>query len=144
MSDRLPQVRNSGLSPPKSPVSSRPRSPLEADGADARDNNGILASVVGREQLISDTSDLPVSLHCLNMYRLLTLLCPRRRGGALSDTAIRPSVSLSQPRLSARWLPAAGRPPDMCGLRTRPWTEVDPLQVKLPSAGHIVSPPPGR
>ena len=38
-------------------------------------------------------------------------------------------------RLSARWLPAAGRPPEMCGLRTRPRTEdVDPSQVELPSA----------
>ena len=45
--------------------------------------------------------------------------------------------------LSARWLPAAGRPPEMCGLRTRPRTDVDLPRVKLPSAGgHIVSPSP--
>jgi len=37
------------------------------------------------------------------------------------------------------------RPPEMCGLRTRPRTDVDPPRVELPSArGHIVSPPPGR
>ena len=77
----------------------------------------------------------------------VSLLCPRRRR-ALSDTAIDVvclSVSLSQPRLSARWLPAAGRPPEICGLRTRPRTDVDPPRVELPSAarGHIVSPPPG-
>ena len=62
MSDRLAKVRNGG--PPNTPVSSgsRSRSPLEADG-DALDNNGISASVVGRKQLISYTSDLSVSLH---------------------------------------------------------------------------------
>jgi len=34
----------------------------------------------------------------------------------------------------------------MCGLRTRPRTDVDPPRVELPSSGggHIVSPPPGR
>jgi len=32
-------------------------------------------------------------------------------------------------------LPAAGRPPQMCGLRTRPRTDVDPPRVELPSAG---------
>ena len=43
------------------------------------------------------------------------------------------------PRLSARWLPATGRPPEMCGLWTRPWMEVDPPRVELPSAGGISS-----
>ena len=42
-------------------------------------------------------------------------------------------------RLSARWLPAAGRPPEMCGLRTRPRTDVHPPRVELPSAGGISS-----
>jgi len=56
-----------------------------------------------------------------------------------------PSVHLSQPRLWAHWLPAASRPPETCGLRTRPRTDVDPPRVDLPSAGgHIVSTPPGR
>jgi len=57
-----------------------------------------------------------------------------------------PSVCLSQPRcvaqlpsLSARWLPAAGRPPEMFGLRTRPRMDVDPPPVELPSAGDISS-----
>ena len=36
----------------------------------------------------------------------VSLLCTRRRG-TLSDTAIRPSVSLSQPRLYVRWLRGA-------------------------------------
>ena len=33
----------------------------------------------------------------------------------------------------------------MCGLRTRPLTDVDPPRVELPSAGmgHIISPSPG-
>ena len=66
---------------------------------------------------------------------------------ALSDTVIRRSVCpyLSQlgyrntgcvaqlPRLSARWLPAGGRPPDMCGRRTRPRTDVAPPRVYYPS-----------
>jgi len=61
-------------------------------------------------------------------------------GGALSDTAIRPSVRLSVPgRSCPRRAAALGysnrRPPEMCGLRTRPRTEVDPPRVELPSAG---------
>ena len=36
------------------------------------------------------------------------------------------------------------RPPEMCGLYTRPRTDVDVPRVELPSAGHILSPPPGR
>jgi len=70
------------------------------------------------------------------------LLCPPP--AALNDTAIRPPVCPSLgyrnagcvaqlPRLYARWLP--GRPPEICGLRTRPQTDVDPLPVELPSAG---------
>ena len=81
----------------------------------------------------------------LSLSLLWQLVMPPLQG-ALSDTAIRPSlylsVCLSQPRLQARWLPAAGRPPEMCGLRTRPRTDVDPPRVELPSTaggGHIVS-----
>jgi len=44
-------------------------------------------------------------------------------------------ATVSQPKLWARWLPAASRPPKMCGLRTRPRTDVDPLRMELPSAG---------
>jgi len=40
-------------------------------------------------------------------------------------------------QLSHRW------PPEMRGLWTRPRMDVDPPQDELPSAGHIVSPPPG-
>jgi len=40
------------------------------------------------------------------------------------------------PRLYVRWLPAAGRPPEMCGLRTRPRTDVDPPRVELPSGDN--------
>ena len=50
-----------------------------------------------------------------------------------------PSVHLSQPRLWAHWLPSASRPPETCGLRTRPRTDVDPPRVDLPSAGGISS-----
>ena len=52
-------------------------------------------------------------------------------------------VCLSQPRLSARWLPAAGRPPEMCGLRTCPWMDVDPPRVELPLVGDKLSRRPG-
>ena len=79
----------------------------------------------------------------------MTLSCPRRRG-SLIDTAIRPSVRLSvcpsvgySTLASWRSCPGyrqagclqAGRPPEMCELRTRPRTDVDPPQVELPSAG---------
>jgi len=80
-------------------------------------------------------------------------ICPRRRG-ALSDNPIRPSVcpSLGYSTLAAwrsclgyrHWLPAAGRPPETCGLRTRPRTDVDPPRVELPSAGGISSRRPER
>ena len=67
----------------------------------------------------------------------ISYYAPPYAGGTLSDTAIRPSVCLSlQPRLWARWLPAAGRPPEMCGLRTR-------MSRTVIGGGHIVLPPPG-
>jgi len=79
------------------------------------------------------------------------LLCRRPRG----DFGIARSV-----RLSVRWRSCLGyslagclqlshcRPPEMCGLLTRPRTDVDPPRF-LPLSnchrrGHIVSPPPGR
>jgi len=80
-------------------------------------------------------SSLAVSVNELEA----TLPRRRHRRAAISDSAIRPSVRLSQPRLWARWLPAAGRPPEMCRLRTRPRTDVDPPRVELPSAGDISS-----
>ena len=58
-----------------------------------------------------------------------------------NNVFIRPRPQLA--RLSARWLPAAGRPPEMCGLRTRPRTDVDPLRVELPSAGAYRLAAPG-
>ena len=70
--------------------------------------------------------------------------------GKLWNSAIRPSVCpMAQLlRLQARWLPAAGRPPEMCGLRTRPRTDVEPPrfldQTAIGGEGDIVSPPPGR
>ena len=62
-------------------------------------------------------------------------LCPPRRRGTLSDTAIRPSVSLSQPRLytarwlrgaaAARWLPAVNSWPTFSPyLYNRVWSEL--------------------
>jgi len=47
------------------------------------------------------------------------------------------------PRLSARWLPAASRPPEMCGLRNGPGTDVNPPRVELPSAGAYRLAAPG-
>jgi len=47
---------------------------------------------------------------------------PRRRWGALSDAAIRPSVCLSV-RMS---LPPRSAVLELCGLRIRPRTDVDP------------------
>jgi len=81
---------------------------------------------------------------------LLACYAPPRRKGASSDTAIRPSVcpSIGYSTLAAcrsclgyrhAGCPAAGRPPEVCGLRTRPRTDVDPPRVELPSAGGISS-----
>jgi len=69
---------------------------------------------------------------------------PRRSLAALSDIAVRPSVCPSPRRTAARDLSCtlAACSLAMCGLRTRPRTNVDPPRVELPSAGHIVSPPP--
>ena len=52
-------------------------------------------------------------------------------------------ATVSQPKLWARWLPAASRPPKMCGLRTRPRTDVNPLRMELPSAGAYRLAAPG-
>jgi len=46
-------------------------------------------------------------------------------------------------QLSVRWLPADGRPPEVCGLLTRPRTDVDPPRVELPSAGAYRVAAPG-
>ena len=43
------------------------------------------------------------------------------------------------PRLYARWLPAAGRPPEMCGLLTRPRTDVDPPRSSRTAFGGGMS-----
>ena len=70
-----------------------------------------------------------------------TLLCSRRRLRAISDTAICLSVCLSHgaDALGAQLLQAtdtlAACSLAMCGLRTRPRTDVDPPRVELPSAG---------
>ena len=62
-------------------------------------------------------------------------MLPRPGGEALSDTAIR----LSVPALGAQLLYAIGTLAAcslaMCGLLTRPRTDVDPPRVELPSAG---------
>jgi len=58
---------------------------------------------------------------------------------ALNDTAIPPSVCLSQSRLQARWLPAAGRPPENVRTADRPRTDFDPRRVKLLSAEGGIS-----
>ena len=56
------------------------------------------------------------------------------------------SVRLSVPWRSCLQL-GHRRSPEVCGLRTRPRTDVDPprfLDRAAISGGHIVSPPPGR
>ena len=71
--------------------------------------------------------------------------------GTFWNSAIRPSV----PRRSCLGYRHAGclqlshrRPPEICGLRTRPRTDVDPPRFSdltaIGGGGHIVSPPPGR
>jgi len=71
------------------------------------------------------------------------VVIPRRiGGGALSDTTIRPSVCpMAQlPYRHAGCLQLSHcRPTEVCGLRTRPRTDVDPPRVELPSAGGISS-----
>ena len=59
--------------------------------------------------------------------------------GALSDTAIRPSVRLSVPTLGRAAALGYSCSLAMRGLRTRPQTGVDPPRVELPSAGGISS-----
>jgi len=63
--------------------------------------------------------------------------------GASSDTAICLSVCLSIPAIDAQLSWAIGTQTAcslaMCGLRTRPRTDVDPPRVELPSAGGISS-----
>jgi len=64
------------------------------------------------------------------------------------------SVHLSIPWRSclgyrhAGWLQLSHlQPPQMCGLQTRPWTDVDPprfLDRTAIDRGHIISPSPGR
>ena len=71
-------------------------------------------------------------LLCTWFMVLVTLVTPPPRSAAADCVA-------QLPRLSARWLPATGRPPEMCGLWTRPWMEVDPPRVELPSDGGISS-----
>jgi len=68
----------------------------------------------------------------------------RHRQGGISDTAIRPSVRVSVPgRNGPRRAAALGyshrRPPEMCGLRTRPRKDVDPPRVDPASAGGMSS-----
>ena len=79
------------------------------------------------------------------------LLCPRPRG---QHVGIARSVLLSVPwrsclgyRHAGCLLPSHCRLPEMCGLRTRPRTDVDPPPQFLPPPnchwrGRIVSPPP--
>ena len=67
--------------------------------------------------------------------------------GASSDTAICLSVCLSIPAIDAQLSWAIGTQTAcslaMCGLRTRPRTDVDPPRVELPSAGAYRLAAPG-
>ena len=58
-------------------------------------------------------------------------------GGALSDTAIRPSVCPTTWAIGT----LAACSLAMCELRTRPQTDADPPRVELPTAGGISSRP---
>ena len=62
------------------------------------------------------------------------IILPRCRG-ALSDTATRPSVCPSCRRAPSAIDTLAACSLSMCGLRTRPRTDIDPPRVELPSAG---------
>jgi len=68
---------------------------------------------------------------------------------ALSHTAIRPSVCPSQGTAAPGYRHSCclqlgyRRPPEMCGLWTRPRMDIDPPRVKQPSAGGIMSCLPG-
>jgi len=77
--------------------------------------------------------------------QVLYFLCPAVGTRALSNTAIRPAVCPSCPRRAAalgyRHAGCLQCSSAMCGLRTRPRTDVDPPRVELPSAAHIVLPP---
>ena len=91
-------------------------------------------------------------IYCVSVVGTVSVKTSLERQGAL---AILRSVRLSVPRRSCLGYRHAGclqlshrRPPEMCGLRTRPRTDVDPPRLLPPSnchrrRGHIVSPPPG-
>ena len=79
------------------------------------------------------------------MLVMYTYYAPSRTGGIKRSVRLSVSADRQYARWlrGARWLPAAGRPPEMCGLRTRPRTDVDPLRVELPSAGAYRLAAPG-
>ena len=74
-----------------------------------------------------------------------TYICHSRSLWSLSNTAIRPSVCPS-PRRAAAVGTLAACSLAMCGLWTRPRTDVDPPRVELPSAGeaYLLAVYPGR
>jgi len=64
------------------------------------------------------------------------LVMPCAVSRTLSGTAIRPSACpMAQLPYAIGTLAACSLA--MCGLRTRPWTDVDPPRVEIPSAGGI-------
>jgi len=67
----------------------------------------------------SASSHAAASRRSSRLGKQLCFIIPRRRGGGHS--AIPQSVRL----------PAAGRPPEMCGLPTGPRTDVDPPRIEL-------------
>jgi len=81
------------------------------------------------------------------IYSYIIIMPPAVGGGALRDTAIRPSVCPSVPALGAQ-LPQDIGTLAACrlavyGRRTRPRTDVDPPRVELPSAGAYRLAAPG-
>ena len=102
-------------------------------------------------QIFEDVCTFSTGTGCevVMFYGCIFFLYPRHRR-VLSNTAICLSVFLSHGAAALGYRHAGclqlshRRPSEMCGLRTRPHTDVDPPRVELPSAAgeHIVSPPP--
>jgi len=127
---------NSSAAPPDEQPTTAPVSHSSDASQPPRPRKHVLLLFVGRKDACT----------CI-------LLCPRPTG----HLGIARSVRLSVPWRSCLGCRYAGclplshrrrRPPEVCGLRTRPQTDVDPPRFLPPSnchrRGYIVSPPPGR
>jgi len=98
----------------------------------------LIADDTGVHKLSTETR-----ARCFVGLRLIIFMPPPSGGGIKQYTAIRPSFRLSVPWRSCLGYRHAGclqlsqrRPPEMCGLRTRPRTDVDPPRFLPPSNCH--------